>query len=172
MLVETGTREDVPTGTTPRKRQWDFNDHWERTKPREAVLREWRQRNGSSSSSLHRSSGLGESHHVEEYIPPPPENEEHLPQETPSEPEQTNSSSDGEETVAPDEESGPETTSEETKVKPVQTRSKAMIASGLPAPRASMLPPTLKRPLGSGLPKSSALADRLANVPATRRRLR
>lgn len=40
-LVESGTRDDTPTGTTPRKRTWDYDDEWERTKSREAVLREW-----------------------------------------------------------------------------------------------------------------------------------
>ncbi|KAG8855775.1 kinesin motor protein cin8 [Serendipita sp. 411] len=40
-LLEKGTREDVPTGQTPRKRTWEYDDEWERTKNRDAVLREW-----------------------------------------------------------------------------------------------------------------------------------
>ncbi|KAG8935815.1 hypothetical protein FRC00_010271 [Tulasnella sp. 408] len=39
-----GTREDVSTGATPRKRTWDVVESWERTKGREEVLREWKQR--------------------------------------------------------------------------------------------------------------------------------
>ena len=30
----------MPTGTTPRKRTWDFNDKWQLTKTREALLQE------------------------------------------------------------------------------------------------------------------------------------
>lgn len=41
-LLESGTREDVPTGTTPpRKRAWEYEETWERTKSRDEVLREW-----------------------------------------------------------------------------------------------------------------------------------
>jgi kinesin family member 11 len=41
-LLEGGTREDVPTGTTPpRKRGWEYEEDWERTKSRDEVLREW-----------------------------------------------------------------------------------------------------------------------------------
>ncbi|KIO18808.1 hypothetical protein M407DRAFT_31522 [Tulasnella calospora MUT 4182] len=39
-----GTRDDVPTGATPRKRTWDVVESWERTKGREDVLREWKER--------------------------------------------------------------------------------------------------------------------------------
>lgn len=48
-LQEQGTREDIPTGTTPRKRAWEYDDDWERTQDRDTVLRDWRQ------SQLHRS---------------------------------------------------------------------------------------------------------------------
>ena len=41
-LQEQGTREDIPTGTTPRKRAWEYDDDWERTQDRDTVLREWR----------------------------------------------------------------------------------------------------------------------------------
>lgn len=41
-LLEGGTREDAPTGSTPpRKRAWGYEEDWERTKSREEVLREW-----------------------------------------------------------------------------------------------------------------------------------
>ena len=51
-LQEQGTREDIPTGTTPRKRAWEYDDDWERTQDRDTVLREWRQ------SRQHRSKRL------------------------------------------------------------------------------------------------------------------
>jgi kinesin family member 11 len=41
-LLEGGTREDAPTGSTPpRKRGWEYEEDWERTKSRDEVLREW-----------------------------------------------------------------------------------------------------------------------------------
>jgi kinesin family protein 11 len=41
-LLEGGTREDAPTGSTPpRKRAWEYEEDWERTKSRDEVLREW-----------------------------------------------------------------------------------------------------------------------------------
>ena len=43
-LVEAGTREDKPTGNTPRKKAWKYQDQWELTKNRDVVLEEWRQR--------------------------------------------------------------------------------------------------------------------------------
>jgi kinesin family protein 11 len=42
--MENATREDVPTGSTPRKRVWEYDDDWERTGTREAVLRDWAMR--------------------------------------------------------------------------------------------------------------------------------
>ncbi|KAG8907787.1 kinesin motor protein cin8 [Tulasnella sp. 417] len=43
-LAVEGTRDDVSTGATPRKRTWDVVESWERTKGREEVLREWKHR--------------------------------------------------------------------------------------------------------------------------------
>ncbi|OCH94988.1 kinesin-domain-containing protein [Obba rivulosa] len=42
-LVEEGTKEDAPTGSTPRKRAWNYQDEWELTKPRDILLRDYRQ---------------------------------------------------------------------------------------------------------------------------------
>lgn len=42
--MENGTREDAPTGSTPRKRAWEYDDEWELTGTREAVLRDWAMR--------------------------------------------------------------------------------------------------------------------------------
>jgi kinesin family protein 11 len=47
-LVEVGTREDKPTGNTPRKKTWKYQDEWELTKSRDVVLEEWRQRGVST----------------------------------------------------------------------------------------------------------------------------
>lgn len=41
-LVREGTKDDLPTGATPRKRTYDVVEHWELTQPREEVLRIWR----------------------------------------------------------------------------------------------------------------------------------
>ncbi|KAI0079935.1 kinesin-domain-containing protein [Panus rudis PR-1116 ss-1] len=48
ILAEQGAKEDVPTGTTPKKREWDFADRWELTKSRDVILKDWR-RNRSPS---------------------------------------------------------------------------------------------------------------------------
>lgn len=37
-LLDKGTREDVPTGETPQKKQWKYVDHWKLAKPREQLL--------------------------------------------------------------------------------------------------------------------------------------
>ena len=41
-LADQGTQEDMPTGTTPRKRVMECVDQWPLTKGRDAILREWR----------------------------------------------------------------------------------------------------------------------------------
>jgi len=46
-IIEEGTREDSHTGLTPRKRKWTYVDEWQRTKNREALLKDWR-RQGQS----------------------------------------------------------------------------------------------------------------------------
>ncbi|KAF9464724.1 kinesin 2 [Collybia nuda] len=46
-LVAEGTREDIPTGTTPRKRVWEYVDQWELTQSREAVLQTWKEQGAS-----------------------------------------------------------------------------------------------------------------------------
>lgn len=47
-LIEAGTREDKPTGNTPRKKMRQYQDEWELTKSREVVLKEWRKRGVSA----------------------------------------------------------------------------------------------------------------------------
>ncbi|KAF5365630.1 hypothetical protein D9758_003326 [Tetrapyrgos nigripes] len=47
-LVHEGTQEDAPTGSTPRKRNWQYIDHWDLTKSREELLNARRQDHVSS----------------------------------------------------------------------------------------------------------------------------
>ncbi len=49
-LVEQGMREDLPTGTTPRKRSWEIADQWSLTN-RENVLNDFRRKSLPSSRS-------------------------------------------------------------------------------------------------------------------------
>lgn len=41
-LLDQATREDVPTGMTPRKRVCEYVDNWELTKNRDVILQSWR----------------------------------------------------------------------------------------------------------------------------------
>jgi kinesin family member 11 len=50
-LLDQGTRGDVPTGKTPRKRVWECPDQWELTEGRDNVLRAWRERGTSDSAT-------------------------------------------------------------------------------------------------------------------------
>ena len=50
-LAEQGTKEDAPTGLTPRKRVWQYVDHWELAPSRDMVLKTWRQRGATKASS-------------------------------------------------------------------------------------------------------------------------
>lgn len=47
-LLDQATREDVPTGMTPRKRVWEYVDNWELTKNRDVILQSWK---GSTTSA-------------------------------------------------------------------------------------------------------------------------
>jgi kinesin family protein 11 len=50
-LAVQGAHEDVPTGTTPRKRVWEYVDKWELTKSRDVVLQAWREQSVSKFGS-------------------------------------------------------------------------------------------------------------------------
>lgn len=45
-LIEQGTREDMSTCLTPKKRVWQYVDEWELTQTRDVVLKTWRQGSG------------------------------------------------------------------------------------------------------------------------------
>ncbi|KAF9264663.1 kinesin-domain-containing protein [Marasmius fiardii PR-910] len=42
LLRKEATRQDVPTGSTPRKRNWEYINSWDLTKGRDVLLQEWR----------------------------------------------------------------------------------------------------------------------------------
>ena len=50
-FLASGIHEDVPTGITPKKKNWDVPQTWETTGPREALLEAFRRR--KETSSLH-----------------------------------------------------------------------------------------------------------------------
>ncbi|KAF9649066.1 hypothetical protein BDM02DRAFT_3114394 [Thelephora ganbajun] len=50
-LLEAGKRKDKPTGDTPRKKTWQYQDQWELAKGRDVIPKEWRQRGGSAKGS-------------------------------------------------------------------------------------------------------------------------
>ena len=41
-ILDSTIHEEAPTGTTPRKRRWNYADSWERTLPRDAILQNYR----------------------------------------------------------------------------------------------------------------------------------
>jgi kinesin family member 11 len=43
-LIDQGSREDTPTGNTPRKRVWQYTDSWELTKDRDTIIEGWKRR--------------------------------------------------------------------------------------------------------------------------------
>jgi kinesin family protein 11 len=47
-LVEQGSRADLPTGSTPRKRVWQYTDSWELTKDRDTIIQGWKRRDAQS----------------------------------------------------------------------------------------------------------------------------
>ncbi|KDR81633.1 hypothetical protein GALMADRAFT_239701 [Galerina marginata CBS 339.88] len=42
-LAKKGVKDDVPTGSTPRKRKWQYRDEWSLTKGRAELLSDWKQ---------------------------------------------------------------------------------------------------------------------------------
>ncbi|KAH7889682.1 P-loop containing nucleoside triphosphate hydrolase protein [Phlebopus sp. FC_14] len=50
-LLDRGTRDDIPTGMTPRKRVWEYIDQWELTKSRDTIIQSWKQGNSRGSAS-------------------------------------------------------------------------------------------------------------------------
>lgn len=156
-LLDQGTREDVPTGMTPRKRVWEYVDQWELTKSRDALLQS--RRRGESTR------------HVSE--PPLPQHP-HSPAESFSELEVEISPLSNADEYYPDE---PQT--------PVPPSPPVISLSSLASSTATLtdvpvappvVPQILKKPitLKSGLPTMGALVDRPPNTlrPRMTRRIR
>jgi len=66
-LMEQGTIRDLSTSTTPKKRTWKFEDQWELTKPREELVRTWREKGVSN---------VGSETFLAEHLPLPDEDAE------------------------------------------------------------------------------------------------
>jgi hypothetical protein len=50
-LLDQGTREDVPTGKTPRKGVWEYANQWQLTEGGDNVVRAWQERGTSDSAN-------------------------------------------------------------------------------------------------------------------------
>ncbi|EIW85175.1 kinesin-domain-containing protein [Coniophora puteana RWD-64-598 SS2] len=167
LLIDNGTKEDVSTGLTPRKREWEYVDHWELTGSRDAILKSWKGGDSSkipslerSLSALSRASSRGTNSPVDmedERTPSPesvcePEPEPELQQPNPTPPISLSSSASSTTTLA---------------MPPPPALA--------PAP-ASAPPPPLKKAAStkSGLPGVGTLAEKPTNTLPTRqlRRIR
>jgi len=167
-LVEAGTREDKPTGDTPRKRTWKYQDQWELTKSRDMVLKEWRQRGASA-------------RHSETFLA------EHLP--LPDGDDQEAGTDDGDAVMGEADEaeevegevlarSIASSSSSSSTAASVTIRQKCFSPPPIPGPPvpAPVLKPVHKRtssiPNKSGLPTLGTLTDRPTNIFGGRRRVR
>lgn len=167
-LVEAGTREDKPTGKTPRKKTWQYQDQWELTKNRDMVLEEWRQRGVSVKDS-------------ETFLA------EHLP--LPDGDDQEVGADDGDAVMREAEDEAEEveeeilarsvtSVSSSSTAASVTIRQKYLSPPPIPAPpvQAPVLKPVHKRtssiPSKSGLPTMGTLTDRPTNIFGGRRRVR
>jgi kinesin family member 11 len=141
-IVEQGTREDRPTGSTPSKRAWKYVDRWDLAKPRDALLREWRQ-SGTSTA--------GDDTFTAEHLPLPDDEEDvdaTAAEETRSPP--------------PEEEVSPVLMSS------VSSTSSASTIALPPVPVAKIIEQLPK----SGIPIKGTLTERPTNVPTRSRRIR
>lgn len=48
VLSEHGAQDDKATGTTPGRRTWDYGDQWNLTRPRETILKAWREQGAAN----------------------------------------------------------------------------------------------------------------------------
>lgn len=167
-LIETGTREDNPTGNTPRKRMWQYRDEWELTKSRDVVLREWRKRGVSAK---------GSETFLAEHLPLPDGDEEEV------------ATDDGDAVMKEADEadeveeeflarSAASSLSSSSTIASVTIRQKCPPPPPIPAPPipAPVLKPAHKRtssiPSKSGLPTMGTLTERPTNIFGGRRRIR
>ena len=154
-LIENGLKEDTPTGTTPRKRRWDYIDEWSLTESRDILLKKWR-RQGQSSA---RTETL-----PAEHLPPAAAEELEDEPEEPL-PEEEKETNEVEDVKMDDGENVPPTSS------PPLT---SVSSSNSLTPILSVPDPVPKRKtsefLRSGLPTMGTLTERSTNIVVNRRR--
>ncbi|KAH7914713.1 P-loop containing nucleoside triphosphate hydrolase protein [Hygrophoropsis aurantiaca] len=140
-LVEQGTRDDIPTGLTPRKRVREYVDQWELTKSREDILSSWK--HGESSGA---SGGVL----FAEYFRVPEETEEEMKTEEDSAPSPTTSTS--------------------MDLPSIVSLSSSVSSTDTLAVAPPIPPPITKKTVSckSGLPIMGALVDRPTNILGNR----
>lgn len=151
-LLDQGTREDVSTGMTPRKRVWEYVDKWELTKSRDALLQSCRQ---------------GQGHLVASASATPVSETSSLPDVM----EEFDQDWAGDENEPPPGEGTPK----RPKDRPVVSLSLSTSSSAtLAAPPEPLPMPRKTATAKSGLPTMAALADRPTNIlgPRGSRRVR
>ncbi|OJA08139.1 hypothetical protein AZE42_04154 [Rhizopogon vesiculosus] len=155
-LLDQGTREDIPTGMTPRKRVWEYVDQWELTKSRDAILQSRRRGEPTRRAS--------------DPLPQHPQS----PAESLLEEMEVETPSFLNATECPDEPQTPVPSSPPTVLFSSLTSSTATLTEVPIAP--PVVPSILKKPatLKSGLPTMGALVDRPPNTlrPRGSRRIR
>ncbi|KAJ3559108.1 hypothetical protein NM688_g534 [Phlebia brevispora] len=167
-LADQGTREDMPTGMTPRRRAWEITDQWTLTKSRDTILKEWKQISNSASSSSSSSISSRSEGSMFEHAPVPEEDE--------SEAESVAAMTDGEASEAL---SQADEHDETIRVaSPPVAKPRAASSSSTTSSLSSQPPPIPepKKPttsLRSGLPTRGTLTERPTNILArASRRLR
>lgn len=158
------TKEDTPTGSTPRRRAWNFADEWELTKSRDILLKEWRQKGVSSRES---------ETFLATHLPLPNDEDEPLHAQEEEDEVMLELEVEPEAPVIEEEELLQE------EMLPPSLSSSASSSATIVTPQPMPPPPPvpmLKRPsmigLKSGLPTKGTLTERSTNVALPRRRLR
>lgn len=167
-MVKTGTREDEPTGNTPHKKTWQYQDEWETTKSRNEVLKEWRKRGVSTKD--------GETFLAEHLQLPDPDEEEVPTDDGDAVMEEADEVCEVEEEVLA--RSVASSASSSSTAASVTIRQKYISPPPIPAPPTAVptLKPVHKRtssiPNKSGLPTIGTLTERPTNIFSGRRRIR
>ncbi|CDO71222.1 hypothetical protein BN946_scf184863.g18 [Trametes cinnabarina] len=151
-LVEEATREDMPTGLTPRKRTRKAVEDLPRTEPREVLVRRWRQRGISS---------VGSETFLAEHLP--------LPEEDMGSP----SGSASPETMAVDSPIDSRVDDQENDSTPSNSPPelvKSLASSASSSDSVPTIPsiPALKQPTKAGMGSLGTLTERSTNVVRTR----
>ncbi|KIJ69381.1 hypothetical protein HYDPIDRAFT_145382 [Hydnomerulius pinastri MD-312] len=162
-LLDQGTRDDVPTGMTPRKRVWEYVDKWELTKSRDVILQSWRRGTASANTTP-----------VSAAFSLPEETEEPADDEMQSDAEDE-AEEDGDVTAT----ISPVITAPARALTPLMVSLSSSTSSTATLPVSQQPPPiplasALKKTGKSGLPTMGALVDRPTNIlgPRGSRRIR